>query len=154
MAGPRFYSCFHQIAGKSPCIDGCNGAIEEKLLVRKFDTGATRDTDKDKLDYEAFFSPVVLERRAQFMHKHRIQPDGSLRDGDNWKKGIPIRQYMKSCFRHQMDIWKELHGHKTAEGLEEAICAAMFNLEGMLYEVLKTKAKPHVKLSSGTINEP
>lgn len=107
--------------------------------VRKFETGATRDTDTNKLDYEAFFSPMVLKRRAEFMHKHRIQPDGQLRDGDNWKKGIPQRQYMKSLARHYWDVWAENHGVETIDGLEEAICAAMFNLEGMLYEVLKRK---------------
>lgn len=107
--------------------------------IRKFETGATRDTAEGKLDYEAFFSPVVLERRAIFMHTNRIQPDGGLRDGDNWQKGMPIDQYMKSLFRHFMDIWKEHRGIQTTEGLETAICAAMFNLEGMLFEILRNK---------------
>ena len=107
--------------------------------VRKFETGASRDVDTNKLDYEAFFSPEVLERRAQFMHEHRFLPDGSMRPGDNWKKGIPREAYMKSLARHYMDVWKEYKGIKTAEGVEEAICAAMFNLEGMLYEILKGK---------------
>lgn len=110
-------------------------------MIRKFETGATRDTAENKLDYEAFFSPAVLERRAIFMHKNRLQPDGNLRDGGNWKKGIPIDQYMKSLARHFMDVWKENHGISTVEGLEEAICAAMFNLEGMLFEVLKRKSE-------------
>lgn len=111
--------------------------------MRKFDTGATRDTDANKYDYEAFFSPLVLERRAQYMHKHRVQPDGTLRDGDNWQKGIPLAAYMKSLWRHFMDIWKGHRGLQTYSDPEdrammiEAICAAMFNLEGYLHELLK-----------------
>lgn len=107
--------------------------------IRQFETGATRDTDTDKLDYEAFFSPAVLKRRAEFMHKNRQLPNGELRAGDNWQAGIPIKQYMKSLSRHYHDIWSEIREIKTAEGLEQAICAAMFNLEGMLYEILKEK---------------
>ena len=30
--------------------------------IRKFETGATRDTDQGKYDYEGFLSPVVLDR--------------------------------------------------------------------------------------------
>ena len=33
---------------------------------RQFQTGAYRDTDNNKLDYEAFLSPIVLERYARF----------------------------------------------------------------------------------------
>ena len=68
--------------------------------VRTFDTGATRDTDDGKLDYEGFISPLVLERFARYMHTHRLQPDGTLRDSDNWQKGIPRDQYIKSAWRH------------------------------------------------------
>src|SRR5262249_47730964 len=107
-------------------------SLQPEEKVRKFETGATRDTDTGKYDYEAFFSALVLERRAAFMHKNRHQKDGSLRDGDNWQKGIPLPVYMKSGFRHFFDLWKEHRGLKTEMGLEESICALMFNLEGYL----------------------
>lgn len=68
--------------------------------IRTFDTGATRDTDEGKLDFEGFLSPLALERFAEYMNKHRQQSDGSLRDSDNWQKGIPVKQYMKSMWRH------------------------------------------------------
>lgn len=108
--------------------------------IRKFETGATRDADEGKLDYEGFFSPLVMERRAQYMHKHRFQSDGSLRDSDNWQKGIPIKQYVKSLFRHFVDVWKEVREIRTKEGLEEALCALCFNAEGILFEVLSKPA--------------
>lgn len=113
--------------------------------VRKFETGATRDKDDNKYDYEAFFCPLVLERRAAYMHKNRFQLDGSVRSGDNWQKGIPLEAYAKSLARHHHQFHKLHRGYPTLDekgnpvDLEEAICAAMFNLEGYLHELLKKR---------------
>ena len=105
--------------------------------IRKFDTGATRDTDMGKNDYEGFFSPIVIKRFGDYMTKHRKQSDGGLRASDNWQKGIPKVAYMKSGYRHFFDWWKEHRGFKTKDGLIEALCALMFNVQGYLFEVLK-----------------
>ncbi len=116
--------------------------------IRKFLTGATRDTDQGKLDYEAFLSPLVLERYAAYMHEHRKQPNGEMRDGDNWQKGIPLSAYMKSMWRHFMHVWK-LHrwmhpmtnwkDQSPAERkeIEDALCAIIFNASGYLHEIIK-----------------
>jgi hypothetical protein len=106
--------------------------------MRTFETGATRDTDENKLDFEGFLSPIVIERYAQYMHKHRKQSDGKLRDSDNWQKGIPIEQYMKSLWRHVFSVWKE---HRIGKINEDDICAAIFNLMGILHEILKSEKK-------------
>lgn len=114
---------------------------------RTFDTGATRDTEEGKYDYEAFLSPMVLERFAEYLHKHRKMADGSVRDGDNWQKGIPKEVYMKSAWRHFHAWWtihrtpvdKQNPGH--AEALQEALCAVMFNAMGFLHEELKTSGE-------------
>lgn len=108
--------------------------------MREFDTGATRDNDENKLDYEAFLSPSVLERYARYMDKHRAQADGTLRSGDNWQKGIPKSVYIKSAWRHFFDWWREHRGVPSREGIEDAICALIFNASGYLHEHLKTKS--------------
>lgn len=108
--------------------------------MRTFDTGATRDSDEGKLDYEGFFSPLVVERYAQYMHKHRKQSDGNLRDSDNWQKGIPLTAYMKSGWRHFVDWWFEHRGLPSREGIEDALCGVLFNAMGYLHEILKKKA--------------
>jgi hypothetical protein len=132
-----------KISTDSPNCDRLIAQNDKK--IRKFDTGATRDTDTGKYDYEAFFSPTVLERRAAFMHKNRVQKDGTLRDGDNWQKGIPLDTYAKSEFRHHMEFWQLHRGLPAIDNLgnpvdiEDAICAMMFNLEGYLHEYLKNK---------------
>jgi hypothetical protein len=124
----------------------------ENARLRRFASGATRDTDDGKLDYEGFLSPLVLRRFAEYMHKNRIQSDGSLRDSDNWQKGIPQDVYMKSMWRHFMDVWT-IHRRYTVahesgqavdpEGyeLEEALCALLFNVQGYLHELLKLHAR-------------
>ena len=116
--------------------------------VREFNTGATRDQDIDKYDYEGFLSPAVIERFGKYMHKHRLQSDGKLRDSDNWQKGIPRSEYVKSLLRHCMDLWMMWRGHvryddKTRDALtyEDVCCAIMFNVMGFLHETLKEKAR-------------
>lgn len=111
--------------------------------------GATRDTDEGKLDMEAFLSPQVLLRYGAYMHQHRTQPDGSVRDGDNWQKGIPKDAYIKSAFRHFIDVWQEHRGHPTEEGVEEALCALLFNTMGYLHEELKTKQERAIDEAAG-----
>ena len=116
------------------------GFPERGKKIRKFETGATRDIDTNKLDYEGFLSPMVLERYAQYLNKHRVQSDGKLRDSDNWQKGIPIKVYMKSKWRHFMDTWMNYRLGMFAGDtgiLEESLCAELFNTMGMLYELLK-----------------
>jgi len=39
--------------------------------VRVWDSGGKRDTDVSKLDYEGFFSPLVLKRFAIYMNKNK-----------------------------------------------------------------------------------
>lgn len=107
--------------------------------MREFKTGATRDEDAEKYDLEGFLSPIVLERFAEYMHKHRQQADGKLRDSDNWQKGMPKNAYMKSGLRHVHDWWKEHRGYPSREGLEAALCAVIFNAMGYLFEILKAK---------------
>jgi hypothetical protein len=110
--------------------------------MRSFESGATRDTAEDKLDYEGFLSPKVLLQFAKYMNMNRVQSDGNLRDSDNWQKGIPFDAYMKSGYRH-FNEWWFLHRCLTArdrDGMIEgigAICGLMFNAMGYLHELLK-----------------
>ena len=111
--------------------------------MRSFDTGATRDTDSGKLQYEGFLSPLVLRRYAEFMHKHRKQSDGKLRVADNWQKGLPLEVYADSGWRHFMDWWAwQRKCWNPKEGIEEALCALLFNVMGALHVILTWKQRP------------
>lgn len=106
--------------------------------VRQFSTGATRDSDGDKLDYEGFIDPFTLEVYAQYMHRHRVQPDGNLRDSDNWQKGIPTSVYMKSLLRHVFELWRaHRRGAVDQAAVLDACCGILFNTFGYIHENLK-----------------
>jgi hypothetical protein len=112
--------------------------------VRAFDTGATRDADDEKFDPEGFIDPRVLFAYSKYMHKNRHQSDGTLRASDNWQKGIPQDQYMKSLLRHVMDLWADHRGcpqSRNEDGqvppLDETLGGILFNAMGYWHEVLK-----------------
>lgn len=114
---------------------------EEDDVARVFETGATRDTDDNKLDFEGFLSPLALERYAQYMHENRRMSDGTLRSSDNWQKGIPMGAYLKSLWRHFFAVWK---AHRVGRGLvaaQDDICGLLFNAMGLLHEVLKVSER-------------
>lgn len=105
--------------------------------MRTFETGATRDVDNAKLDYEAFLSPIVLRAYAEYMNHNRVQADGAVRPGDNWQLGIPLDAYMKSAWRHFMALWQRHRGNSADEEIETACCAVLFNIQGYLHEYIK-----------------
>lgn len=111
--------------------------------MRIFSSGATRNDDSGKVDYDGFLSPLAIRRFGQYMHKHRKQADGKLRDSDNWQKGIPQEQYRKSLFRHFIDFWSMHRGWidttESGEDMEELLCAILFNTQGLLHEIQKEK---------------
>ncbi len=109
--------------------------------VRGFDSGATRDQDTTKLDYEGFLSPWAMLRFAAYMHEHRVQSDGSLRGSDNWQKGIPRDSYMKSLWRHLITVWchHRVVPEEDCESMEQALCGVIFNAQGYLHEIMKAK---------------
>jgi len=106
-------------------------------MVREFESGATRDDETNKLDYEGVLSSKVLVEFAKYMNKHRVQSDGSLRASDNWQKGIPMDVYMKSAWRHFMDMWMEHRKLGSRDGMEEAVMGLLFNVMGYYHEYLK-----------------
>jgi len=120
-------------AVRSDSVSQLSLPLEEVIT---FPSGATRNDDSEKLDYEGFFSPIALQIYAEYMHKHRIQADGKLRESDNWQKGMPKARYMKSLFRHFMEAWKCHREHNTnMAALRDALCGVLFNAFGYLHSL-------------------
>lgn len=112
--------------------------------IRQFSTGANRDTDEGKLDYEGFYSPLVIEAFAKYMHKNRFLKDGSIRDSDNWQNLFGDHHEdvcMKSAFRHFMDLWQLHRGYEAREDIDDAICGIMFNVMAYYHKILKDKRR-------------
>lgn len=121
-------------------------ADDLRAKLRKFDGGATRDQNEDKLQYEGFENPLVTKRFAEYMHLHRHLKDGSLRDPDNWQNLFGDDHFqvcVESLVRHVQDI--KLHhrgyGDEATEDLEESLCAALFNIKAYLLKILLEKRK-------------
>lgn len=112
--------------------------------MREFESGATRDTDDGKLDWEGFISPIAMRYFAEYMHRHRKQADGKLRDSANWQKGMPRHQYMKSLIRHTWDLWWEwdTDGATPLNVFTDLLCAIIFNAQGLLLEVALGREVP------------
>ena len=112
--------------------------------MRAFESGATRDDCDDKYDFEGFLAPQCVEAYGKYMHIHRKQADGNLRDSDNWQKGMTRSVYLKSLWRHFLDLWFLHRGHRRFDGhgdghelfAEEVCCAILFNVNGYLFETL------------------
>lgn len=108
--------------------------------VRKFEGGATRDIDDHKPEFGGYLSPIVLRRFGAYMLKHQNTAAGR-RGSDNWKAGMPRRVYLESLLRHTMDVWEGVTDDHIGvkPDIEEALCAVIFNAQGLLREILKNR---------------
>ena len=106
--------------------------------MRAFATGATRNVETDP-DIHGFTSPLAIAMFARYMHENRTQKDGTLRDSDNWKKGIPLDSYIRSMRRHLQDLTLHDDGYAdcSREDLYAALSGLFFNVQGYMHEVSK-----------------
>jgi hypothetical protein len=106
--------------------------------MRVFNSGATRDDNIGKLDYVRGLSAQVQQRYLEYLSAHRKQKDGSLRDFDNWKKGIDADAYRESLLRHAHDAERASMGLPVPDdaSLQDLLCSVLFNASGWLFELL------------------
>jgi hypothetical protein len=125
--------------------EALHGIVTKDLNpIRTFDSGATRNSLDGKLQYSRFLDPEVFKVYCEYMQSHRIQLDGSMRDPDNWKKGISQDVYMDSLYRHVTNLWGVYNGYERVqpetgepETKKELLCAIMFNVIGYMFELNK-----------------
>jgi hypothetical protein len=128
-------------------IPAKESAARQAAAMQQFGTGATRSDDSNKPDYEGYLSPLVIEAYGRYMLEHQTQDDGVKRDSDNWQKGMPLPKYMKSLWRHVMQLWQLHRGVAVAPEkragilvpvtIESALMAVLFNTMGYAHEWLK-----------------
>lgn len=116
-------------------------------LVREFPSGATRSSSENKPDYEGFLHPEVLRMFADYMHKHRFLPNGTVRESDNWQKGIPTEELMKSLLRHVIDLWrmhrKGVHVIRDEEETKrypEQLASILFNTQALMLNYIREES--------------
>lgn len=116
--------------------------FEDDGTLRTYPGGATRDTAEGKLEPWGFTSPLTEKAYSEYMHEHRTQSDGNLRDSDNWKKGINLEDYWHSLSRHILDfrlLWDGYESEARTGSVVDALCAIKFNVDGMLHELAKQR---------------
>ena len=108
-------------------------------IMRTFESGATRDDSQEKIDFHGFLSPIVLQAYGEYMLKHQAQADGELRSSDNWKKGIPREECLKSLLRHTHDLWMIHDGYEGRDTIDDALCGVMFNTMAYYHYLLEER---------------
>lgn len=132
--------------------EAADRSLQRGGVLQGFQSGATRTADTEKFDYEGFLSPLVIEAFAEYMHTNRGLPNGGMRASDNWQLGIPFHKYMKSLFRHFMQLWFLHRGWKVKPEMKTdgttyvptiklAALGILFNTMGYLHEYLKDDGK-------------
>ena len=124
--------------------------------IRTFGSGATRDTDEGKLDFEAALSPIVVERFVQYMCKNKKQANGKIRECDNWQ-GLfgpaHLNVCLKSAMRHMWSWWKAHRGYSVADGLEDAVCGVIFNAMAYLFKILNERTERDLAIARQSQND-
>ena len=105
-------------------------------MVRKFETGAIRDSDADKEDYTETISWTAFRRYAQYMTGKK-QKYGA----GNFKKGIPVESYEQSLLRHVQKYMVNKYENGTVETEEDHLSAMVFNIFGIMHEEAQPKSK-------------
>jgi hypothetical protein len=97
--------------------------------MRKFKSGAVRDSLDGKEDYIETISWTAMKRYAQYMTGKKEKYGTG-----NFKKGIDIESYEGSLARH----WQKYIANKYEKGdvevNEDHISAIVFNALGILHE--------------------
>ena len=120
--------------------------------MRTFETGANRDKNDNKINYMGHISPLVTRAYAEYMHACRTLPDGTLRAADNWKLGMPEDVWLESLVRHMEDVKLIADGYPdvaTTADIKKALCAVLFNTQGLLYQILVRERATTATVSRG-----
>ena len=118
-------------------------AMANKFITRDsgkredFDSGMTRDTEDDKIDYSRVFDGPMLQRWAELLTRGAKKYPNTLDGKPNWMKAnseAELRRFKRSAFRHFVQL---LQGDET----EDHAAAVVFNLNGYLYVQDRLKGK-------------
>lgn len=97
--------------------------------VRKFESGAIRDTSNGKESYIETLSWTALKRYAQYMTAKKAKYGAG-----NFKKGIPIESYEESLVRHIQKYLENKYENGNEEKGEDHLSAIIFNTFGIMHE--------------------
>lgn len=97
--------------------------------MRKFKSGAVRDSEIGKENLIEGISWLALKRFAKYMDKNALKYGRG-----NWKKGIPIDVYITSMARHFQKFLSEWEYGVCVEESDH-LSGIFFNLQGIMHEL-------------------
>ena len=104
--------------------------------MRKFGSGAIRDSDDSKENYIESIPWLALRRYAAYMKsKEKVYGKG------NFKKGIPIESYEESALRHVQKYISNKYEGGEFELDQDHLSAVLFNIFGIMFEEEKINLK-------------
>lgn len=104
--------------------------------MRKFKSGAVRDSLDGKEDYIETISWTALKRYAQYMTSKKEKYGAG-----NFKKGIDIESYEGSLVRHLQKYLQNKYENGNVEVAEDHLSAMTFNIFGIMHEEEQLKLK-------------
>ena len=103
--------------------------------VRRFSTGAIRDTEDNKPDLVETKSYTAEWRFTQYMTSKK-----SKYGSGNFKKGIDIDAYERSLMRHLNKYFRNKYEGGQDEPDEDHVAAMRFNIDGIMHEEERLKS--------------
>ena len=102
---------------------------ENRKQIREFNTGANRNVSEGKIDPSAAQCPRCFQLYCEYIKKNRKLVNGVVRSDDNWQKGFPPKETIKSLRRHTLDTELHLHGdgQHAEETYDNALGGVIFN---------------------------
>lgn len=119
--------------------------VKDDGTTRAFASGATRNTAEGKLDIAGALAPDLLVDFVTFLHGHRKQPDGTMRDAGNWRRGFPKDDVFKSLTRHFFAAWSAHDQKADPEEIRKDLMAVLFNTFAYLDALKKEEKSPKVE---------
>lgn len=118
--------------------------MKDNGVLRMSESGAIRNSDIGKINYQGALSPLILEAYGKYIEKHSLLPDGTRRNNKNWQKLFgTVEEHKEVCiesaWRHFIDVLMEHDGYESRDGLDEALGGLMFNIQGYWFAELKER---------------
>lgn len=97
--------------------------------IRKWKSGAIRDSEEGKEDYIETISWRAFKRYAKYMTACKVK----YGEG-NFKKGMDIPNYERSLMRHMQKYLENKYEGGTVEVENDHLSAMLFNIFGIMHE--------------------
>ncbi len=99
------------------------------MSIRKFSSGAIRESEEQKEDYTETISWTSFKRYAKYMTSKKNKYGSG-----NFKKGMDIPSYERSMLRHVQKYMENKYEEGIIETDQDHLSAIVYNVFGIMHE--------------------